>query len=184
MLRNELMIPHTVPNSPMNGVMLAVVARNGTRLSSFVISTVVARSSARSTASRLFRVGRPAAAAGFGGLGLRGRAAARSARHSRPGTGRRAGSPTSAGQTACTSENLLLLRNTSRKRGRLALGAPERPELVKDDAPGSRREEQQDQKNDFGQRAGVRDEADDVGFVVSSPAPASGCAACANSARA
>ena len=68
MLWNELMIPHTVPNSPMNGVMLAVVARNGTRLSSFVISTVVARSSARSTASRLFSVGRPAAGAGFCGL--------------------------------------------------------------------------------------------------------------------
>ena len=30
--RNAIMMPHTVPNSPMNGVMLAVVARNGTRL--------------------------------------------------------------------------------------------------------------------------------------------------------
>ena len=61
----RIMIPHTVPNSPMNGVMLAVVARNGTWRSSFASSTVVARSSARSTASRLLKVGRPAAAAGF-----------------------------------------------------------------------------------------------------------------------
>jgi hypothetical protein len=62
---NDVMIPHTVPNSPMNGVMLAVVARNITRCSSLFISTVVARRSARSTASRLFSVGRPAGAPGL-----------------------------------------------------------------------------------------------------------------------
>src|SRR3954469_22882536 len=62
---NEFMMPQTVPNRPMNGVMLAVVARNGRRASSFVISTVVARSSARSTASRLLRIGRPPVGDGF-----------------------------------------------------------------------------------------------------------------------
>ena len=35
------MIPQTVPNNPMNGVMLATVARNGTWCSSFASSTVV-----------------------------------------------------------------------------------------------------------------------------------------------
>ena len=59
------MIPQTVPNSPMNGVMLAVVARNGTRFSSLFTSTTDARISARSTAVRLLRVGRAAAAGGL-----------------------------------------------------------------------------------------------------------------------
>ena len=49
MFWKAIMMPHTVPNSPMNGVMLAVVARNGTRFSSLFTSTVDARSSARST---------------------------------------------------------------------------------------------------------------------------------------
>src|SRR6187399_2977450 len=49
---NALMIPQTVPNSPMNGVTLAVVARNVTRRSSRVASTVAARTSARERESR------------------------------------------------------------------------------------------------------------------------------------
>ena len=49
------MMPHTVPNSPMNGAMLAVVARNGMRCSSLLTSTADARISARSTAVRLFK---------------------------------------------------------------------------------------------------------------------------------
>ena len=32
---NDVMMPHTVPNNPMNGVMLAVVASSGSRRSSF-----------------------------------------------------------------------------------------------------------------------------------------------------
>jgi len=63
---NADMIPMTVPNRPMNGVMLAVVARNGTHFSSLATSTIVARSSARSSASRLLNVGRGAPAAGLG----------------------------------------------------------------------------------------------------------------------
>ena len=66
------MIPQTVPKRPTNGVMLAVVARKGTRFSSLFTSTVDARSKARSTAVRLRKVGRgaglpglPAAAAGW-----------------------------------------------------------------------------------------------------------------------
>ena len=58
------MMPHTVPNSPMYGVMLAVVARKMSRFSSRETSVPAARSSARSSASRLFSVGRDAAAAG------------------------------------------------------------------------------------------------------------------------
>jgi hypothetical protein len=55
---NASMIPQTVPNRPMNGDTLAVVARNETRRSSRVASTVAARASARESDSRLFTVGR------------------------------------------------------------------------------------------------------------------------------
>ena len=44
------MMPHTVPNRPMYGVMLAVVARNVTRLLELVHFDADARSSARSSA--------------------------------------------------------------------------------------------------------------------------------------
>ncbi len=47
--RKAFMIPHTVPNSPMNGVALAVVARKVRVLSRRVISCVVARFMPRST---------------------------------------------------------------------------------------------------------------------------------------
>ena len=60
------MIPQTVPNSPMNGAMLAVVARNGHALLELVHFDDRARSSARSTAVRLLRVGRPAGASRIG----------------------------------------------------------------------------------------------------------------------
>src|SRR4051794_41940992 len=71
--RNAFMIPHTVPNRPMNGATLAMVARKVTRFSSLPSSTVDARRSARSTAGRLFRVGRPAGPAGLAGGGAPGR---------------------------------------------------------------------------------------------------------------
>jgi hypothetical protein len=51
-----------VPNNPTKGVTLAVVARNDTRLSSRVPSTVAARASARESDSRLLTVGFCAAA--------------------------------------------------------------------------------------------------------------------------
>ena len=60
MSRNAFMMPHTVPNSPTNGVTLAVVARNVTRRSRRVDSTVAARTSARESDSRLRTVGRAA----------------------------------------------------------------------------------------------------------------------------
>ena len=117
-----------------------------------VISTVVARSSARSTASRLFSVGRPAAAAGFGGsrrlvsaqlrveLGVAGleqpdERALRQRRADR-----------------LHLRELAALAEHAQERGGLALGAPERPDLVEDDAPGDRREEQQDEQNGLRQR--------------------------------
>src|SRR5580765_4149702 len=43
MLRNEFMMPHTVPNRPMNGAALAVVPSSGTRLSISVVAVVRAR---------------------------------------------------------------------------------------------------------------------------------------------
>jgi hypothetical protein len=64
---NAITMPHTVPNKPMNGVMLAVVARNGTRCSSLFSSTALARRRALSTASRLFSVGRAAGVPGLAG---------------------------------------------------------------------------------------------------------------------
>ena len=63
------MMPTTVPNRPIYGDTLAAVARNVTRFSSLVTSTVAARISARSTASRLFKVGRAAAVPGLDGAG-------------------------------------------------------------------------------------------------------------------
>ena len=56
MFMKAVMIPHTVPNSPMKGVMLAVVARNVTRFSNLFTSMDEARSSARSTAVILLRL--------------------------------------------------------------------------------------------------------------------------------
>ena len=51
------MMPHTVPNSPMKGPTLAVVARKLRRRSSRVASTVAARASERDSDSRLRTVG-------------------------------------------------------------------------------------------------------------------------------
>jgi len=45
---NDVMMPQTVPNSPMKGEMLAVVASTDSHRSIFVTSTAAARSSARS----------------------------------------------------------------------------------------------------------------------------------------
>ena len=51
MFANEPMMPQTVPNSPMNGVAAAVVARNGTNRLSRAVSIRAARTSERSTLS-------------------------------------------------------------------------------------------------------------------------------------
>src|SRR5688572_21905283 len=116
--RNELMIPHTVPNSPTNGAMLAVVARNVIRDSSLFISTPEARINARSTAVRLLRVGRAAAPRGlataagspFGVLCFSWVVNSAYPDRNKPTSGL---SPKER-HTAWTSENLLLRRNTSR----------------------------------------------------------------------
>ena len=62
---NASRIPHTVPKRPMNGEALAIVARKVTFFSSLLTSTADARSNARSTAARLFRIGRAAGVAGL-----------------------------------------------------------------------------------------------------------------------
>ena len=141
---NALMMPHTVPNSPMNGVMLAVVARNGTRRSSLLTSTrrraqqraVDARrgSSALDAPRRRARTVRAAGAGLLPQLRVQLRVAGLEDPDER--ARRRA-----IWQTACTSENLLLLRKTSRNVAVCRSDAAERPQLVEDDAPGDDREE-------------------------------------------
>ena len=164
MFWNELMIPHTVPNSPMNGVMLAVVARNGTRrleLRHLHRRRAQQRPIDRVQALQCWTSGGrrrlwPARAATAAQLRVQLRVA-RLKQSDERALPRDRADRLHLGELAALAEHL-------QKRGRLALSAPERPELVKDDAPGNSREEQQDQQNDFGQRAGVRDEADDVGI--------------------
>ena len=132
---NAVMIPHTVPNSPMNGVMLAVVARNVTRFSSLFTSMDEARSSARSTAVRLLRVGRGGGRSGTGRPALGQPQLGGSARHSRPGTSRRAGSRPATGRPPAlprTSRSCGTRRGTSTS---LLLDPAERPRLVEDDPP-------------------------------------------------
>jgi hypothetical protein len=63
MSANAFMIPTTVPNRPMNGLTLAVVARKLTRRSRRVASTVAARASERESDSRLRMTGFAAALA-------------------------------------------------------------------------------------------------------------------------
>ena len=141
------MIPHTVPNRPMYGVMLAVVARNGTRLSSLFTSTADARSSARSSAgeaskSRTRRGDR---------LDLAGSApdaTACSARRNRPGRSRRAGSRQVLADRLYFRE-LAAAAEDIEKGGRLSLSAVERPQFVENDAPGGDGEQDQDQQNEL-----------------------------------
>ena len=111
------MMPQTVPNRPMNGVMLAVVARNVTRFSSLLTSADEARSNARSTAARLFKVGRGAGAARTDRSALAGGAAAFSSAYpawNMPTSGLCA----SELHTACTSENFALRPEDVEKRVR------------------------------------------------------------------
>src|SRR3954469_5776977 len=108
-----MVIPTTVPNSPMNGATLATVARNGTRFSSLLISTVAARNNARSTAARLLRVGRGAGPDGLAGCAPVILNCAFSSAYPAWNTPTR-GLAGSVEHTAWTSENLLLLRNASR----------------------------------------------------------------------
>jgi len=102
----------------MNGVMLAVVARKGTRRSSLLTSSADARSSERSSAARLLSVGRTIPVPGASVCAVSDAAGCcRSCVFNSaypdwkiPTSGLSA----SVLQTACTSENLLLLRKTSR----------------------------------------------------------------------
>src|SRR5262245_45623826 len=104
MFENADMMPHTVPNRPMNGVMLAVVARKVTDFSSLFNSAEEARSKARSTAARLLRVGRGAGVAGLLGAEVPWRICAFNSAYPAwniPTSGLRA----REAQTDCTSEN-------------------------------------------------------------------------------
>ena len=115
--RNAIMMPHTVPNRPMNGAMLAVVARNGMRFSSLLTSTH-RRAHQRAVHRRQALQGRTTGGPSADWVRWPRRAApgavAPSVRHSRTGRVRPAGSRSSDRQTAWTSENLLLRRKTSR----------------------------------------------------------------------
>jgi len=100
----------------MNGVMLAVVARNGIRRSNLLTSMDEARSSERSRESKLLRVGRSGGPFGWSGpfkvSGFRSCAFSSTYPDWKTPV---SGLCTSDAQTDCTSENLLLFRKTSRK---------------------------------------------------------------------
>lgn len=113
MFENAVMMPHTVPKSPMNGVMLAVVARKVICRSSLATSAEDARNSARSMALRLRIVGRAGAPASAPEAGAGDRSWAFSSAN--PAWNM----PTSGladreGQTACASENFALVRKACR----------------------------------------------------------------------
>ena len=162
------MIPHTVPKRPMYGVMLAVVARKGTRLSSLFTSTDAARSSARSRAARLLIVGRATAG------GTRRRSAAEAQLCIELGIPRledadqRAFSQRLAdglhfGELVAAAEHL-------EKRHRLAFRSAEDPQLEENDGPGRDGKENQDEQDGLLDRAGTGDHLEQV--VASSVGPA------------
>ena len=167
MFMNAVMIPHTVPNSPMNGVMLAVVARNVTRFSSLLTSTDEARSSARSTAARLFKVGRGAGAPGLAARLLR-----------EPKLGGQLGiagleHPDQRTERERRADGLhfrelrALAEHLEECRG-LLLDPAERPPLVENDPPRNHREEQQEHHHELDDRAGGKNQVGKISGSSSS----------------
>ena len=157
---NVIRIPHTVPNRPMNGATLAIVARNGTRFSSLFTSTAAARSSARSTAARLLRIGRGAASPGLaacaGDPELRVQLRVASLKHADERTGRqRRADRLHFGELRAAAKDV-------EKRRRLSPDGPIRQRLLKDDRPRNNRQQNQDCENDEvdGPRL-----AQDVGYI-------------------
>ena len=123
MARKVVMIPHTVPNSPMNGVAEAVVARKGRKRCSLAPSMPIARWSARSTAGEALDL-----AGGLAGCAAAPEPGPR-ARGSRRGTCRRAAPPGLLVAAAWTSARRVAWRNSSRKRSVARVGAPELAQL-------------------------------------------------------
>ena len=151
------MMPHTVPNSPMNGAMLAVVARNDDAASRACSPRcrrhAAAPGRARPGSSVLDaarpRAGRPST----GRWRRRARlAAAPSARHSRPGRCRPAGCPPECGRRpapprTCCCGGRCRGSSTVCRRARFEL-----PGLVEDDAPGRRGKNEQNQQDALRER--------------------------------
>ncbi len=150
---NDVMMPQTVPNSPMNGVMLAVVARMDIRRSSLETSTVAARSSARSTELRLFKVGRAGAPAGLAAFVAAWRSCVFSSAYPAwkiPTSGLLS----NVRQTACTSENFAASPEDVEEPHRVVVGASERPQFLKDDRPRGDGEGGEDGEDDLGDGPG------------------------------
>ena len=161
------MIPHTVPKRPMYGVMLAVVARKGTRLSSLFTSTDAARSSARSRAARLLMVGR-ATACGTG----RCRAAEAQLRIELGITRLEDADQRAFSQRLADGlhfRELVAAAKHLEERRRLAFRSAEDPQLEENDGPGSNGKENQDEQDGLLDRAGTSDHLEQV---VASRGPA------------
>ena len=164
--------------------------------SSLLTSTADARSSARSTAGEALESrtsgGRSSDWAPLRRVRARSVAVARSAPRSRPETGRRAGCRRATGRPPA-------LRRTcccaGTRRGTAPLcrrGAPERPQLVEDDAPGHDREQSEDEENGRAKSGRAGDQTEDAECrnlrTQLQPAPAAagraaGFQACANGLR-
>ena len=153
---NDDMMPHTVPNKPMYGVMEAVVARNGTRCSSLAISVVEARSSARSTPSRLLSVGRDAGSAGRWSPDLRGEFCIARLKQTDERTRRQARADgLHLGEATAFSED-------REKLGVLLRDASELAILVGNHAPRHRRKQQEHEHDRLLDPMSLHDERDDV----------------------
>ena len=143
------MMPHTVPNSPMNGVMLAVVARNGTRSSSLLSST--ARRTEQRPVDRVEALERWTRRGG--GLACRHRPFSCAQLGVQLGIAGLEDPDQRAGRQRRTDslhfgELRALAEDAEEGRG-LLLGAAERPDFVEDDRPGNGAENQQDEQDDL-----------------------------------
>ena len=163
-------MPHTVPNRPMNGVMLAVVARKVSRFSSRETSVPAARSSARSSASRLFSVGRGATAAGRPSTG----AGAGGVRFELRGQLGIAGLE-DADQRAVREvpahglhfRELAAAPEDVEEARRLPPRPLQLPGLVEDDAPGRRGKNEQNQQDALGERGRAQEQRHKVALRAS-----------------
>ena len=149
----------------MYGVIDAVVARNDTRCSSFATSVVDARSNARSTASRLLKVGRAAGAPGLASAGAAQlRVELRVSGLKQPDERARAPgcrTPPALPRSGCSCGRRRGTRRLLRRASKLQL-------LVDDDAPRHRGEQQQHDEHDLHDEARVENERDECRSVVES----------------
>ena len=153
MFMNAVMIPHTVPNNPMKGVMLAVVARNVTRFSSLFTSIDEARSKRAVDRGEALKSRTRGRGAGTGRLLCRqpqlgGQLGIAGLEHpdQRARRERRA--------DRLDFRELRALAKDVEERRRVFLDPAERPPLVEDDPPRDHREEQEQPHHGLHDRTG------------------------------